>query len=258
MTFLTGQRRCTHHAKGFPLTGWTDREFGDRPIKKVIGYNADELDRVTRSEGYSTDERPITYPLVEWGWGRKRCEEYVRQIVGETWRKSCCTFCPFAGGKPDVLARYRESPSEAAVALFLEYVALAMNERMALYGGKSLNSVLTKDGNAEALRLLQERLNEVPWAIYRVRRIIWAKGRGDRRTECLSEGPRDRIRSELLKQGARLDGDHVRLWVRKRGEGYPALEEMLVAAPAVVEEKSRPRFQENWIRLSNGGLFQEP
>ncbi len=31
-------------------------------------------------------------------------------------------FCPFAQGKADVLNRYRESPCEAAEALFLEHV----------------------------------------------------------------------------------------------------------------------------------------
>ncbi len=67
----TGQRRCTHHFKGWPLTAWTDRAFGDQPIRKVIGYNADELDRVHRSEGYSTDTRATEYPLVEWARGRK-------------------------------------------------------------------------------------------------------------------------------------------------------------------------------------------
>jgi hypothetical protein len=58
----TGQRRCTHHFKGFPLTAWTDREFGSQRVRKVIGYNVDERGRATRSEGYATDTRSIEYP----------------------------------------------------------------------------------------------------------------------------------------------------------------------------------------------------
>jgi hypothetical protein len=253
----TGQRRCTHHFKGFPLTYWTDREYGDQAIRKVIGYNADELDRVHRSEGYSTDSRETEHPLVEWGWGRKRCEEYVAQIVGETWRKSCCTFCPFAGGKPDILGRYRQFPAEAAEALFLEHVSLAFNPRMALYARKSLRLILEKDGNTEALRLLEERLTAVPWAVYRVRRIVWAKGRADRKTERAGDGTREAVVARLTKAGGCLDGGTARLYVRQRGNEYPMLEDMLVAAPAVVEEKSRPRFEENWQRLAERTLWDQ-
>lgn len=247
------QRRCTHKSKGFPLTAWTDREFGDRTVQKVIGYNADEVFRARRSEGYATDERPIDYPLVEWGWGRERCEAYVRQITGVTWLKSLCTMCPFAGGKPEILERYRTSPAEAADALFLEHVSLAMNPRAPLYGKKSLRSVLEKDGNREALRLLEERLNAVAWAVYRVRRIVWARGRADRRTEKLFEGDRPGVEAEARKRGLVPDGNHLRLQARERGEGYPTLEEMLVAAPGVVEEKCRPSFESNWSRLLPGG-----
>ena len=251
----TGQRRCTAHFKGFPLTAWTDQEFGEQPVRKIIGYNADEEDRALRSEGYSTDTRLGEYPLISWGWGRKKCEGYIRQMVGETWLKSACTMCPFSGGKPEVLQRYHESPAEAAEALFIEFLALAMNERMTLFSKKSLRAVLEKNGHAEALRIFHERLAEIPWAVYRVRRLLWAKGRGDRCTERLSEGKRDQVVADLLKQGAQVEGDHVRLWVRQRGEEYPGLEEMLVACPAVVDEKSRPRFSENWDRLSGKGLF---
>lgn len=251
----SGQRRCTHHFKGYPLTAWTDQEFGDHPVRKVIGYNADEKARALKSEGYSTDTRKGEYPLIEWEWGRKKCEEYIAQIVGETWRKSCCTFCPFAAGKPDVLDRYRESPNEAAEALFLEYVSLTLNPKMTLYSRRSLRSVLEKDGNVVALRLFQEHLNETPWAVYRVRRIVWAKGRADRKTERLQEGSRDKVVSVLLKQGAKAEGDHLRLHVRKRGETYPTIEEMLVACPAVVDDKCRPKFQENWQRMSGGGTL---
>jgi hypothetical protein len=249
----SSQRRCTHKSKGYPLTKWTDDEFGEREVIKAIGYNADEVFRAERSEGYATDTRPITYPLVEWGWGRKHCEDYVKRIVGETWRKSLCFACPFASGKPDILHRYRQFPEAGADALFLEHVAMAMNELMTLYSRKSLRSVLEKDQNGEALRIFQAKLNEVPWSIYRVRRILWAKGKGDRKTERLSEGTRNKIVTELLKQGAQVEDDQVRLVIRRRGEEYPTIEESLVAAPAVVEEKSRPKFDEHWERLTGGG-----
>jgi hypothetical protein len=166
--------------------------------------------------------------------------------------------CPFGAGKPDLLQRLRQFPESAAEALFIEHVALAINGLMTLYSRKSLRSVLEKDQNGEALRIFQERLSETPWAVYRVRRIVWGKGRADRYTERLSEGTHDQVVAELLRQGGQVEGNHVRLWIRRRTDEYPTLEEQLVAAPAVVEEKGRGNFAENWDRLSNGGLFQEP
>lgn len=36
---------------------------------------------------------------------------------------------------------------------------------------------------------------------------------------------------------------------------YPTVEEMIVAAPAVVAEKSRASFEENWQRLTGPTLW---
>lgn len=250
-----GQRRCTHHHKGFPLSTWTTREFGEAPIRRVIGYNADEQARADRAEGYATDDQPYEFPLISWGWGRERCEGYVRAITGETWRKSCCVFCPFAAGKPDVLARYRESPAEAAQSLFLEYVSLCMNPAMTLYAGRSMRSVLERDGNREALRLFEERLDAERWAVYRVRRIVWAKGRADRKTERITEGTRAEVTTDLLRRGAADENGVIRGRVRERGQTFPTVEETVAAAPAVVADKSRSSFEENWERLTGGGLW---
>lgn len=253
----TGQRRCTHKSKGFPLTRWTDQEYGARAIRKVIGYNADERSRAERSEGYSTDTRPIEYPLVEWGWGREQCEAYVLRMTGEVWRKSLCVMCPFAAGKPDVLERYRQFPDAAAQALFLEHVSLAINPLAPLYGRRSLRSVIEHDGNATALRLLEERLDAEPWAVYRVRRIVWAKGRADRCTERLQDGTRDEITTEVIRRGGVFDGNAPRLYVRRREKTYPTVEEMIVAAPGVVEEKSRGSFAADWERLTGKAVWDD-
>lgn len=149
----------------------------------MLGYKADELGRMERAEGYSTSDRQFDFPLVTWEWSRRLCEVYVAALVGETWRKSCCVFCPFVGGEPDILARYREFPAEATDALFLEHVSMSVKPRMSLYASISLRSVLEAEGNAESLRLFQEKLDALPWAGYRARRIIWTKGRADRKTE---------------------------------------------------------------------------
>lgn len=170
------------------------------------------------------------------------------QIVGETWRKSCCVFCPFAGGKPDILARYRQFPEDAAEALFLEHISLAFNPNMKLYASRSLLSVLEREGNTTALGLFRQKLDASPWAVYRVRRIVWAKGTADRSVTRLFAGTR-REASECLETMGGPTGGRIELLAR--GSTYPTREEMLVVAPAVVGDKERPRFAETWRRFSH-------
>jgi hypothetical protein len=88
--------------------------------------------------------------------------------------------------------------------------------------------VLQADGNADAFRLFEERLGAVAWAVYRVRRIVWSRGRADRKTEKVAEGPRENVAADILE-------------VRKRTGHYPSLEVMLVAAPAVGSARSADR-----------------
>jgi hypothetical protein len=42
----------------------------------------------------------------------------------------------------------------------------------------------------------------------------------------------------------------------ERAKTYPTVEEMFVAAPAVVAEKSRPSFEDNWRNLTGPTLFE--
>jgi hypothetical protein len=44
--------------------------------------------------------------------------------------------------------------------------------------------------------------------------------------------------------------------VRERGNTFPTVEETVVACPAVVSEKSRGSFEENWARLTGPSLFE--
>ena len=58
---------------------------------------------------YDTVFRQSFYPLVEWGWTRQDCIDYLRQKLGITWRKSACVQCPFNALKADALERNRTS-----------------------------------------------------------------------------------------------------------------------------------------------------
>jgi hypothetical protein len=80
-----------------------------RPSKRTVafGFNSEEGERVVRSMTYNTVHLTAFYPLVEWGWNRKRCEEYLRDVFGVQWKKSACVYCPFTPLRGAAFKDYR-------------------------------------------------------------------------------------------------------------------------------------------------------
>lgn len=60
-------------------------------VIKCIGYDSGEFHRV---KDYSDDKYTLTYPLVEWGWGRRECVEAIARAGLPQAGKSSCFFCP--------------------------------------------------------------------------------------------------------------------------------------------------------------------
>lgn len=250
-------RRCSEKFKGWTNDTWLEQEMNGEPFRQAMGFNADEAKRVDRDACYGGDNRNSEYPLMAWGMGREACEQYLRQAFGVDWPKSCCVFCPFAKGKEHILARYRESPEEAAEALFIEHVSLSLNPRMPLYADKSLAGCIDKDENREAQRLLEAKLAASEWALYQVRRVFKRKGSADRAITVVGRGSRlemmlaleTRFDDRQVKQD--LSGGIVRyITVPRVPDLYPCAEEMWVAAPAVVKEKQPKKFEETWERVN--------
>jgi len=246
-------RRCSLKWKGFPLDSLIDELVGDESFRHVMGFNADEMFRVERDQSYSGENRSSEYPLVDWGWGRKKCEDWLEETFGEPWAKSCCTFCPFSNGKDDCMARYREEPEGAAEAMFMERVSVSLNPRMTLYSSKSVEDCVRKDGNEEAVRSFEDRLATETWAVYRVRRMYSKPGKAQRKVEMVYNSSRGycvkAVKDMAVEHGADVvdDGKVVRFYVRVRPKDvYPALEEMYVAAPAVVGNKGSKKFDGKW------------
>ena len=86
----------------------------------AFGFNADETHRINRSSEYNTLEREAFYPLLEWGWNRDACIEYLRSVLGVSWKKSACVYCPFNALRPEAMARHLEHPDQVADAMALE------------------------------------------------------------------------------------------------------------------------------------------
>jgi hypothetical protein len=78
---------------------------------------------------------------------------------------------------------------------------------MLLYKTKSLVDIVTADGNTDAIELHEADLDQAEWAVYRVRRIWWAKGRASRSVKVLETGTRAAMTEAVAELGAVKDDD---------------------------------------------------
>jgi hypothetical protein len=191
------EHRCSLKFKAFVIESWL-AEFLSRTIRHTFGFNADELERVQKSDAaiaarmtfgfnaqemervelgrsYDRPSRISHYPLVLWGWDRSRCLAYIKDTIGVVWRKSACRFCPFARINPDLIARQKQFPQDTAGAMFTERLSLAMNPRGQLFKKEPLYQIVADSGNDQALGHFNLLLSQQNWAVYRIRRIYNAK-----------------------------------------------------------------------------------
>jgi hypothetical protein len=273
----SGPHTCSMKSKAVPIETWLSDYYAETHFAHAFGYsaeeskrvpkcdaalvarhvalgfNAQELQRVERASRYDHPLRIGFYPLVEWGWDRQMCLEYVREHFGIEWKKSCCVYCPFAHNKRNLVqlqVRQAAHPIETANALMLEHMSLALNPRGTLYRSESLLTMTAGAGNTAAIEEFESKKRNGKWAIYRVRRIYTAKGEKKgtvhRAVENLEMFLTERealvclhdkaacFRWEETTVGA-IHYAHV----ERKGHTYPTREEYFVVAPARVETKSR-------------------
>ena len=276
--YAEGQRKCSIKYKGWPLDTWLERELGaDTEFIHVIGFNDDEHRRVERDQGYSTEVRHSEYPLLEWEWGRQDCFDAIDELIGVEWQKSCCTFCPFAGGKLKHLKRLYSEPASAMESLLIEHNSISFNPRMTLYAGAlTLRESMLKSGADEIIEDFEAYLEDFTWTVYHVRRLLkptrlW-EGKEDgvtlkKNTEYWFDHEKrgytyrsvKRVAGEMTRAqaerqlktrtGGQIDYEQgiPRVWIREREEGYyPTVEELYVAAPAFVGDKQATTFEREW------------
>ena len=243
-----------------------------RGKRVAFGYNADETKRISKNCEYNTFTRTAFYPLMEWGWNRQACLDYLQKVLGVIWKKSACVFCPFAcnlANMEDLAERHRNHPVQVGAALMMEQVALAMNPRQPLYGKKALVDIVTNAGNAAAVADFQRRLDETAWALYRVRRIAYPgkklrkdgklkKGVVRRAVERLADfRSRPEALAALVSAAGGLPLSELRgiPYVERtaRSPVLPSREEFLTIAPATVPTKSQfgiPDFDKKWASIT--------
>jgi len=127
-------------------------------VLKMIGYDAGEHHRAKIPE----DKKYIyAYPLVSWGWGRKKCIDIVLS-AGFKPAKSSCFFCP-AMKKNEVLDLAKNHPSLAERAVKMEN-----NARLTSVVGLGRNwkweDLIKSDANQ--MKLFEDLPDEVPCGCY--------------------------------------------------------------------------------------------
>lgn len=254
-------RACSAKAKGFPLDSWRAREIGSRKYIHAVGFNADEGSRILTDSAVTLGgNRCPVYPIDMAGLSRQDCEDYLYGRFGVWWPKSCCRQCCFVSKRswPAHLARMRGEPFQSARHVVDEYTTVALNKNSALFGRNgSLAARLRRDGAHEILSIAEEALDQASWALYRVRRIYFAKAVAWRSVDVAYRDDRAGVHTMLNDVAALLniapltEGGHSRLWLAQRGEGrYPCTEQFFVPAPATVIPKQRPGFDPKWAALA--------
>lgn len=251
-------QRSSAKAKGWPLDAWRERHLGAVVYVHAVGFHVLETTRIDRDTAVTLggNRHPI-YPAHEWGWNRHDCRHYIWVRLRLWWRKSCCRQCPFAGGAegwPDQLSRFQEHAEDSMPHLVNEHVAVSLNPRSALFATRgTLTDRLRADGATTVVRLAERAVRTLPWALYRVRRVLRRPSSIYRSVEALARGDRAAMLALLHTLAARTglaldttDGT-ARLWLaRREPKRYPAVEALYVAAVDHVHDKARPGFDTHW------------
>lgn len=260
---LGGARLCSVHSKGDCLDPVIAAITNGRPYRHVLGFEANELPRAAKDATFNSELRIGEYPLIEWGWDRDACMDFITATVGRPILKSCCTFCPFAlssrPGRAAMLDRYAAVPEEAVDALFMEYVAQALNAKQTLIKESSLYGELAASGRHQhVLAAFDLRLDQTPHALYEVRRILRPQAddptkfaNAARSVRRLATGTRTAMLEALADHADDAvhiedDGPHTRIYRRCRGATLPTTEQLYTIAPAAVDDKENKNFARWW------------
>lgn len=266
---------CAMKWKGFVLDCWLRDRLGTEKFGPYLGYNKDEWKRAEKVEEYRCRGNTFLFPLLDWGWSRRRCLSYIRDKLGVTWLKSCCAYCPYIR-RETVVSRYLAEPEAAGFTLLTEAIALALNPRMQLFSYGRAYDVVVESGNEAALKNFRDRLAALEWGVYRVERI-WERKIGstsgkpftrvDRRVMRIAHGSREEC-SENLHAIAQERGLTVevspeaeRVYSHKRDKSVspfdklrasPSFEGFWVVCPGLVRDKVRNAkgFQQKWEEVT--------
>lgn len=266
---IGGARKCSIKSKANVLSPVINRITAGQPYRHVLGFEAGEISRSRKDTLYNTQARTGWYPMQDWGVGRAEAIAYLKEVTGVEFARSACTFCPFAlateKGRDATMDRYRREPGAAVEALVIEATSRAVNERQGLIGERPLSDLIAAAGMPEILAAAEDRLDAMDHVLLEVRRIVAAKagqpgkaGMIWRSVTRLEVGARAEMAAALAAMPGRevtAASGTTRRVLRSREDTpagqFPQLEHFYVVAPAVVETKSRPGFDDAWQAATN-------
>jgi hypothetical protein len=241
----------------------SEPETAEQERLVAFGYNRDEVERADRTTTYDSLARVGFYPLIEWGWSREDCENYIFEKLGVHWQKSACVYCPFnkeaSKSTPKGIARLQAHPEQTADALLVEYTSLCMNPRGALFNTRTLHTIVLSSEQEQAIAAFEDALRRIEYGLYEVKRIYSGPGSAARSVIQIANGSGFEMRAKFeqyvrkLKLKRHSERGINYGYFAERGEDYPAIEGFLVVAPATVGTKVRgqfPVFEERFLRAA--------
>ena len=90
-----GSSACSEKWKITPIRKYLKSKYEN--YIELVGIHSDEQHRVLSKTGdlkCSLDYIFQDYPLIEWGYNQKTCEEICLKVLGAVPKKSSCWFCP--------------------------------------------------------------------------------------------------------------------------------------------------------------------
>lgn len=114
---------CTREGKVKPSREFVLKVGSSNPFsnKVMIGYTSNE---VKRGRTTTLDYAQTIYPLAEWGWNEKECEDFLRDrgianTLYKHFNRTGCYFCPHQS-KESLYNLYKHYPKEWETAKSLE------------------------------------------------------------------------------------------------------------------------------------------
>ena len=96
---------CSEHFKVRPQR----RHLKSKGIKNpmwLVGIHAGEAQRALRMHNQRSD---VSFPLIQWGWGQKECEQCILDAGLQIPVKSACFYCP-SMRKPEIIQLSKQNP----------------------------------------------------------------------------------------------------------------------------------------------------
>ena len=170
-----GSHVCSLKFKGEVIQKHIKAQYGDAPVMYIIGIEANETRRAGKFTKPKGDVAEYYYPLIQMGWDRNDCEDYLAiayqdGTLKHKVEKSSCVFCPFMS-KDEIIDMRDNNPAGWAMVRMVEHKFRETSPKRHQAwidagkplnkGGKAPKGMWSMDSWAEGARLFINKVNGV-------------------------------------------------------------------------------------------------